>query len=165
MCVVRSRLIILCFVVCVAVFIKDRCCCPFGMSDPSRIVLDEEKMAHNPMELLQAVFSKDPGDSALLPVRDKVHLQPVLIQCIGVEHADGFVSFALSTHCDKGKPSGFVSLLIHDERNGSDFPRLRKQSVQFFVRGQPGKISHRYLDFHNDYFLRADLFNEKAARP
>jgi hypothetical protein len=135
------------------------------VSDPSRILLDEEKVPHNPMELLYAVLSKDPGNSALLPVPHKIHLQPVLIQCIGVEHADGFVSFVLCTHCDKGKPSGFISVLIHDERNGSDFPRLRKQSVQVFVRGQPGKISHRYLNFHNNYFLRVDLVNEKAARP
>ena len=42
MCVVRSRLIILCFVVGVAVFVKDRCFCPFGVSQHPGIVLDDE---------------------------------------------------------------------------------------------------------------------------
>jgi hypothetical protein len=73
------------------------------------------------------------AQSALFSGPGKVYPQLVIIQGVGVEHADGPVGFALGAHHDKGKPSGFASFEIHDDIHRSDIPGLCKQSVQFLL--------------------------------
>src|SRR5215211_3581607 len=73
------------------------------------------------------------AQSALFSGPGKVYPQLVIIQRVGVEHADGPVGFALVAHHDKGKPSRFASFEIHDDIHRGDIPGLCKQSVQFLL--------------------------------
>ena len=98
------------------------------MVRPPDILLDGEKMPHKAMgRYKQATVSRGPGKSAQRPVPDKVYLQWVLVQRIGIEHADRFISFALGAHRNKGKPPGCAARIVHYEINRSDFPCPCKQ--------------------------------------
>ena len=73
------------------------------------------------------------ADPALLPWLCKIHFQLMIIQGIGIEHADCLVGFALRAHGYEGKTLGLASFAVHDDINRSDFPRLCKERVQFLL--------------------------------
>ena len=72
----------------------------------------------------QVFSSVDCAQAALFSGSGKIDPQLVIIQGIGIEHADSLVGFALGAHCDKGKPLGFTSFEIHDDIHRCDISGL-----------------------------------------
>jgi len=90
----------------------------------------------------------------LLSWSGKVYLELMIVQGIGIEHANSLVGFALGTHRDEAKSLGFASSAIHDNIHRSDISGLCEQSIQLLLSCILGQIPYIDLDFHSDCFLR-----------
>src|SRR6266498_982735 len=78
-------------------------------------------------------LSSDHAKSALYSWSGKLYLQFVIIQGIGVEHADRFIGFALRAHCYKCKALAFTVFAVLNEMDGYDFSGLCEQGIQFLL--------------------------------
>lgn len=74
-------------------------------------------------------FDDWPFRAALFSWFRRTDLQYMVTQCIGVEHADSLVGFALCTHGDESETLGLATLPVFDDFCGADFSRLREQYI------------------------------------
>ena len=84
-------------------------------------------------EMVEQSVSVRLANPALLSWFGKIHFQLVIIQGIGIEHADCLVGFALRAHGYEGKTLGLAYFAVHDDIDRSDIPRLCKERVQFLL--------------------------------
>src|SRR5688500_13146709 len=66
---------------------------------------------------------------ALFSGLGKVHLQFTVTQGIGIEHADGFVGFALGAHRDEAKALGLAASTILDDIDQCNVSSLPEQRI------------------------------------
>ena len=100
--------------------------------------------------MLPVTFSQlQPANPAFLSRRHVGYSQIVIIQRIGIEHADGFIRLTLRTHDDKGKAIGRPAVPVFDDIDGCDIPGSREQDIQIFPRRGPGQIPYIDLGFHD----------------
>lgn len=99
--------------------------------------------------LLLYVDCLDPAKPALHPSPDEGYPQIVIIQRIGIEHADGFIGFTLCAHGYIGKPIRRTALAILGHVDRRHIPGLREQGIQIFLRCGFGQIPYVDRDFHD----------------
>ena len=80
--------------------------------------------------------------TALFSGSGHTHLERMLTQGIGVEHADGLLRFALRAHRYESKPPGLAASPFLDDFSHGDVSGLCKQSIQFLIGCSLGQIPY-----------------------
>jgi hypothetical protein len=102
---------------------------------------------------------------ALLSLPDEGYPQMVIIQSVGMEHADGSIGLTLCAHGYKGKTIGLTAFAVLDDIDGCNISGLREQAIQVFLRRRFGQIPYIDLDFHQGTAFSGCTGKERAASP